>query len=144
MLAKYDTSTYEYSSLCLGHAMANGFYTPRSPSDEAINLYLDYTTNKTLLEFGLKTNREVPKAYFKNEKYTLINLRDSLKSLSSKGIGIYAIYGKEDGLFSEKQVLKIKNLMGTDKVLYWETCAHSVFIDQQKLFLETMEKWLKK
>ncbi|WP_246124574.1 hypothetical protein [Bizionia gelidisalsuginis] len=39
MLEKMDKSSIQYSSYCFSHAMQNGFYYPKEPTKEAVNIY---------------------------------------------------------------------------------------------------------
>ena len=54
---------------------------------------------------------------------------------------MYGIYGKEDGLYSEQQISKLAEMLGINNLLYLENCSHSVFIDQQTLFIESVVRW---
>ena len=81
---------------------------------------------------------------WKNEKYTSLNLSENLKKLKSKKLKIYVLFGKDDGLYSMGQIAKTENIIGIDNTKYLENCSHNVFIDQQKTFIETLQKWVNK
>ena len=66
----------------------------------------------------------------------------ALKKIKSKGSSIYAIYGKEDGIFSNDQINSIKILAGQTHFALLDNCSHYLFADQQKQFLAYMKKWL--
>jgi len=70
-------------------------------------------------------------------------LKEELESLKSKKVDIYAIYGKEDGLYSKEQIAELKNIVGDSKVKYLENCSHNVFIDQQNEFINSLKNWTK-
>ena len=54
---------------------------------------------------------------------------------------IYGIYGKDDGLYSAKQVSELERLIGKENLYYLDHCSHSVFADQQKQFLDLVSEW---
>lgn len=143
MLENMDTTSIEYSSYSFMHAMQNGFYTPKEISDEAKNIYAEFGTNEELKKYGSQMGYEAPQGFWQNENYTTIDLKPSLKLLLEKGFNIYGIYGKDDGLYSAEQVANLKELIGTNKLQYLDNCSHSVFIDQQSLFIEALKDWLK-
>ena len=70
-------------------------------------------------------------------------MKEELESLKSKKVDIYAIYGKEDGLYSKEQIAELKNIVGDSKVKYLENCSHNVFIDQQNEFINSLKNWTK-
>lgn len=143
MLEKMDTASIDYSSYCFRHAMQNGFYTPKEFSEDAQRIYFGFRSDTTITEYGMKMTEEPPTGFWKNEKYTTINLYPDIKNLVAKQIKIYGFYGKEDGLYSKEQVKELQNLIGKSNVKYFENCSHNVFIDQQTQFLETMKSWMK-
>jgi proline iminopeptidase len=55
---------------------------------------------------------------------------------------VFGLYGKEDGLFSDNQIYTLGNLIDKKNIKYLEHTAHSVFIDQQTSFINTLKKWL--
>lgn len=143
---KQDTASIYYSSGSFMLAMQNGIYTTKNPSAEAKELHQEFTTNpttKAYLENMAKTNYKnmynPTMGFLNNEKYTSINLGKPLKSL--KIPHIYGIYGKDDGLFDDKQMELIRELV--PDVLYLEDCSHGVFMDQQEQFINALTKWLK-
>jgi proline iminopeptidase len=143
MLENMDTTSIEYSSYSFMHAMQNGFYTPKEMSDEAKNIYTQFGTNEELKKFGSQMSYEAPQGFWQNENYTTIDLKPNLKLLLEKGFHIYGIYGKDDGLYSKEQVDELRKLLGEENLKYIDNCSHSVFIDQQSLFIEALKDWLK-
>ena len=143
MLENMDTTSIEYSSYSFMHAMQNGFYTPKEMSDEAKNIYAQFGTNEELKKFCSQMGYEAPKGFWENENYTTIDLKPSLKLLLEKGFNIYGIYGKDDGLYSKEQVDELRKLLGEENLKYIDNCSHSVFIDQQTLFIEALKSWVK-
>ena len=143
MLENMDTSSMAYSSYCFMHAFQNGFYSPKNPSQEAQDLYKLFQTDSTLKTYGSEMTYPPPQGFWENEQYTTLDLREKIQGIQAKQLPIYGLYGEEDGLFSEKQIEKLEELLGRDQFSYLPNCSHTVFIDQQSLFLETLGNWLK-
>jgi proline iminopeptidase len=143
MLENMDTTSIKYSSYCFGHAMQNGFYTPKNPSEEAKNIYSTFKTDTLLKKYASQMSYEAPKGFWKNEKYTTIDLTKNLQSLQKQNIIIYGLYGKDDGLYSTQQVTDLQNLIGSSNLKYLDNCSHNVFIDQQIQFIDAIKTWAK-
>ncbi len=140
MLEKMDTASLAYSSYCFMHAMANGFYATNNPNDKAKELYKTFKTDTLLKKYASKNDFLAPKGLWKNENYTTISLSKELKSLVKEKVPIFAFYGKDDGLFSEKQVKELKDILGENNVMYLSNCSHNIFIDQQVKFINFFKK----
>ncbi len=143
MLETMDTTTIDYSSYCFGHAMQNGFYSPKNPTEEAKKLYESFKTDTIIQNHAMKMTREAPTGFMENEKYTLINLTENIRKLVSRKIPIYGYYGKDDGLYSATQIKKLESLIGKDNLEYYENCSHNVFVDQQTEFLKSISQQIK-
>ena len=142
MLEKMDTTSIAYSSYSFGHAMQNGFYTPKTPSKEALAIYSKLKTNASFIKDGTTMTMEAPRGFLKNENYTSIDLTLSLKKILKNNTQIFGLYGKEDGLYSKEQVLKIKNILPLHHFKYMDNCSHNVFIDQQDKLITSLKQWL--
>lgn len=142
-LEKMPPASLDYSSYCFMNAMRNGFYSPSESTEEAKALYALYKTDAMLKKYGSKMGFKGPKGFHKNEQYTTLDITPNLQKLVAKGTTVYALYGKEDGLFSEKQVTALENIIGSDHLKYLNHCSHNVFMDQQTLFIESLTSWLK-
>jgi len=142
MLEKMDTSSLEYAVYCFGHAMQNKFYNPKKPSEEAQKLYTTFKTDTILTKYASKMTQEPTKGFWKNEHYTTLNLSTSLKNLKTKGIKIYGLYGKEDGLYSTDQTMALQQITGENNLKYLNNCSHSVFVDQQTEFISALKMWV--
>jgi proline iminopeptidase len=143
MLENMDTTSIKYSSYCFGHALQNGFYTPKNPSEEAKNIYSTFKTDTLLKKYASQMSYEAPKGFWKNEKYTTIDLTKNLQSLQKQNIIIYGLYGKDDGLYSTQQVTDLQSLIGSSNLIYIDNCSHNVFIDQQIQFIDAIKTWVK-
>lgn len=136
-----DKNSAEYRKGCFELAGENNFFKMPDPTKESKKLYADYDSG----EF-FKTNfrnKNAPLLFYKNEKQNNIDSRPLLNKIKNKGISIYTIYGKEDGVFSAKQINSIKNLAGENHFALLNNCSHYLFIDQQDKFISHIEKWLK-
>lgn len=143
MLEKIDTASFEYSSYCFIHAMQNGFYSPKNPTTEAKKIYSKFKTDTLLTKYASQMSYEAPRGFWKNEKYTTIDLTTKLKELKKKNIQIYGLYGKDDGLYFTEQIADLQNLIGSTNLQYFENCSHNVFIDKQTPFIEAIKTWIK-
>jgi proline iminopeptidase len=142
MLEKMDSKSLEFSTYCFGHAMQNGFYTPKVFSDDAKTIYSDFRKNPDA-KLASKMTVQGPQGFWNNEKYTSIDLTPTIQKLVKKKLKIYGLYGKEDGLYSENQINSLQKLIGATNLVYLDQCSHSVYIDQQKIFIEKINTWLK-
>jgi len=144
MLEKMDTSSLEYAVYCFGHAMQNKFYNPKKPSEEAQKLYASFKTDTILTKYASKMTQEPTKGFWKNEHYTTLNLSTTLHNLKTKGIKIFGLYGKEDGLYSTEQIMALQQITGENNLKYLDNCSHSVFVDQQTEFINALKMWVGK
>ncbi|MBK9104687.1 MAG: alpha/beta hydrolase [Saprospiraceae bacterium] len=141
MLESMDTSSIEYSSYCFVHAMQNGFYTPKHPTDAARQLYSTFRTDTLLVKYAGQMTYPAPRGFWANEHYTTIDLAPVIAHLESIQIPVYGLYGKDDGLYSPTQVSDLEKLIGPDHLMYLDNCSHNVFIDQQDDFIEACLAW---
>ena len=140
-LEKMDKNSIEYSSYSFSHAMQNGFYFPKEPTTDALNIYSTFKTDSLLVKYSSKMTYEASRGFWQNEKYTTLDLNENLKRVVKNGIPVFGLYGKDDGLFSESQVRNIKNLIGENNLEYLSNCSHNLFIDQQTKFINALKKW---
>lgn len=141
MIQNMDTTSIEYSSYCFGHAMQNGFYTPQKPTVEAKRLYSTFRTDTLLKKYSSQMTNSAPQGFWKNEKYTTIDLTNNIENLMKIKIKIFGLYGKDDGLYSPKQVAELEKQLGLNNLMYFDSCSHNVFIDQQEQFIEAVKIW---
>ena len=120
MLENMDANSIEYSSYCFAHAMQNGFYSTRNLNDLAKNIYATFKTDILLLKYASKMDYIAPQGFWKNEKYTTINLTEKLVKLKSKELKIYSLCGKDDGLYSLEQIAETANIIGVENTKYLE------------------------
>ncbi len=135
MIEKMDPTSVEYYAYSFGHAMQNGFYSPKKMSAEAQAIYTSAAQNPSFA-LSREMTREAPAGFLKNENYTSIDLTKNLQKLVAGKMKIYGVYGKDDGLYSPEQLAQLQQILGNANVKYWEDASHNVFIDQQKSFLD--------
>lgn len=140
-LEKMATASLMYASYCFMHAMQNGFYSPAQPSEEALQLYGLFRTDSVLIQYASKMGYEAPQGFWTNEHYTTMDMTDELESLLESGTKVYGLYGKEDGLYSENQIMNVQNIIGAENLMYLDNCSHSVYIDQQTIFINALKEW---
>jgi proline iminopeptidase len=58
-------------------------------------------------------------------------------------VKLFAIYGKQDNIFSAKQFSDVKRIVGKEHFKIIENCSHYSFVDQQQTFIDTIQKWIK-
>lgn len=143
VLKQMDHSSLQYSGYCFMYAMRNGFYTPQAPTQEATIINQQFKQDSSLFPLTMKMTQGPVVGFWKNENYTTIDLSDEIKKLITKGVSIKGLYGAEDGLFSKKQLKKHSKILGSENLKVFTNCSHSVFIDQQELFIENINKWCK-
>ncbi len=143
MLENMDTTSIQYSSYCFMHAMQNGFYTTKMPTDEAKKQYKIMKSDKEMMALSQQMNFKAPKGFADNESYTTIDLTNGIDNVMEQDIEVYGIYGKEDGLFSEEQVNSLAEQIGEGNMLYLDNCSHNVFVDRQTEFIEAIVEWNK-
>lgn len=142
MLPKMDTASLMYSSYAFMHAMQNGFYTPHNMSDDAKAIYTRFKAD-SLAKYGAQNDVMAPTGFWKNEHYTTLDLTADLQALKAKKMKVYAMYGKDDGLYSSEQVKDAETILGTQNVQYFDNASHNLFMDQQTKFINLVKQWIK-
>lgn len=141
MLEGMDTTQLEYSSYSFMHAMSNGFYTPKVFSEGAKQLYKLFRSNPTLMKYASQMTQPPPRGFWENERYTTIDLTSNISDALNRNVNFFGLYGKEDGLYSENQITQLTSLLGSENIKYIDNCSHSVYIDQQELFISSIKQW---
>lgn len=142
LLDAMDTASLDYSSYCFAHAMQNKFYSPQNPTEEARKIYSMFRTDTLLMKYSAKMTAKPPKQFWINEKYTVLNIESDVHKMLNQGINVYAFYGKNDGLYSAKQVDDLGKMIGNKNLRYYDNCSHSVFIDRQTTFITDLAAFL--
>ncbi|PSL48039.1 proline iminopeptidase [Chitinophaga niastensis] len=138
-----DKSSFEYRASCFKHASQNGFFATKNQNDLAKSLYSKLQSDSGYMKFSSQKNNDAVVGFWKNEKYSTMSIMPVLKHLQSEKIKIYALYGKDDGIFSTEQVMNLQDLIGNDKLKYLDNCAHYLYTDQQIAFIAALKTWIK-
>ncbi len=88
-------------------------------------------------------NANSPIKFYQNEPLNNLDNRSVLKDIRIKGVPVFAVYGKNDGIFSEKQLADLTDIVGKSNFKLIDNCSHYLFVDQQEKFLEFMKLKLK-
>lgn len=134
-----DTTSLEYALYCLKHAMniRVGFYSVENPTESEQIIRGQYLGKLIKSDdSNLSDQNDKPiKGFYKNEHWTTLELSASLIEINKK-VNIYGIYGAKDGLFESGQLNILKSIIGIKHFFLVENSAHTVFIDQQEVFLK--------
>lgn len=140
-IEQMDKNSVEYRDSTFKHASRNGFFMVGHPNNLAKSIYETYNSDTTISKYV--KNEESVHTFWKNERLKNIDISPILTDLRNKGMSIYALYGRQDGLYSIQQISNLKNIIGTKRFRYIDNCSHTVFIDQQAKFIFYFNKWLK-
>lgn len=140
-IAKLNKNSAAYRKGCYDLAGANDYFTMPHPTTASKKLYASY--EKSIFSTTNIRNKKAPLLFYKNEKQNNIDTRPYLIKIKKKGIPMYAIYGKDDRIFSASQMDSMKNLVGENHFTLLDNCSHYLFVDQQDKFLTALQKWLK-
>lgn len=139
-IEKLNKNSAEYRKACFDLAGENGYFKMPNPTEDSKKLYADYEAGE-FYKTNIR-NKNAPLLFYQNEKQNNIDSRPFLKEIKAKGIPIYAIYGKDDGVFSNNQIISIKSIAGQNHFALIENCSHYLFVDQQNKFLFQIKNWL--
>lgn len=140
-IEKMDKNSLDYRTACFKHATLNGYFKLKNPNQQAKEIYASYDTDPLISKY-VKNEQAVP-TFWKNELLRNIDVSVSLKKVTDKNIPIYALYGKQDGIFCEQQMTDLRKIIGKDHVKYIDNSSHTLFIDQQDIFLSSVQNWIK-
>lgn len=135
-----DKNSATYRKQCFELAGQNNYFKMPSPTTEANNLRNDYEKSD-FFKNNIR-NSKAPILFYKNEIRNNIDTKPILKKLKNK-VKLFAIYGKQDNIFSEKQLNNLQKIVTKKNFKIIENCSHYLFVDQQKTFIDTVEKWIK-
>ncbi|MCI3936163.1 alpha/beta hydrolase [Chryseobacterium aahli] len=135
-----DKNSAAYRKQCFELAGQNNYFKMPSPTIEANNLRNDYERSD-FFKNNIR-NSQAPILFYKNEIMNNIDTKPMLKKLKNK-VKLFAIYGKQDNIFSEKQLNDLQKIVTKKNFKIIENCSHYLFVDQQKIFIDTIEKWIK-
>lgn len=139
-IEKLPKNSAQYRKQCYEVASKNNYFKMPFPTVDANKLRENYE----LSEFGKNNirNDNAPILFYKNESKNNIDTKPILKNLK-KQVKLFAIYGQQDGVFSEKQIMDLEKIVPKQNFKIIENCSHYMFVDQQPIFINTIVKWLK-
>ena len=139
-IERLDKNSATYRKQCFELAGQNNYFKMPYPTTEANNLRNDYERSN-FFKNNIR-NTQAPILFYKNEIRNNIDTKPILKKLKNK-VKLFAIYGKQDNIFSEKQLNDLQKIVTKKNFKIIENCSHYLFVDQQEIFNNTIEKWLK-
>lgn len=139
-IEKLPKNSAQYRKQCYEVASKNNYFKMPFPTADANKLRENYE----LSEFGKKNirNDNAPILFYKNESKNNIDTKPILKNLI-KQVKLFGIYGQQDGVFSEKQLIDLEKIVKKQNFKIIENCSHYMFVDQQQIFINAIVKWLK-
>ncbi|OIV43435.1 alpha/beta fold hydrolase [Flavobacterium johnsoniae] len=138
---KLDKNSAEYRKRCFDLASDENYFKMPNPTTASKKLYADYEAGE-FYKNNIR-NKNAPLLFYQNEKQNNIDTRTILKKIKTAGVPIFAIYGKEDRIFSSEQITSIKKLAGENHFAFLDNCSHYLFVDQQDEFLKQIKRWVK-
>jgi len=138
---KLNRNSSEYRIGCFDLASKNDFFEMPHPTIKANNLRQEYKTSE-FYKTNIR-NSKAPVLFYKNEALNNIDTKPVLKRLKNKGVKLFAIYGQQDAIFSTSQINDMTRIVRKSNFLSIDNCSHYLFVDQQEIFIETIEKWIK-
>ena len=129
-----DKNSAAYRKQCFEIAGEMNFFKMPIPTAKSTELRRQYEAGdfyKTNFR-----NPESPIKFYKNETRNNVDNSSVLRKLKSINIPIYAIYGKDDGIFSTQQIKDLKKIVGKNNFVMVDNCSHYLFVDQQEEFLK--------
>lgn len=136
-----NKNSVEYRKGCYELAGKNDFFGMPKPTIKADKLRREYETSgfyKTNIR-----NNQAPVLFYKNEALNNIDTKPDLRRLKNVGVKLFAIYGRQDGIFSASQINDMTRIVGKSNFLSIDNCSHYLFVDQQETFIENIVKWIK-
>jgi proline iminopeptidase len=136
-----NKNSAEYRKECFEMASQNNFFKMLIPTTEASKLR-DYYEQSDFFKHNIR-NQQAPLLFYKNELKNNIDTKDILVNIKKSDVKLFAIYGKQDNIFSAKQFNDVKRIVGKEHFKIIDNCSHYSFVDQQQTFIDTIEKWIK-
>lgn len=138
-IERLNKNSAEYRKACYELASLNHYFEMPYPMQQSKKLRENYTSS--LFYKQNIRNKNAPILFYKNETMRNIDTKSILAKLKVNTT-VFAIYGKQDGIFSTKQLQDIKNIVTPDNFALLDNCSHYLFVDQQLEFIDVIEKWV--
>ncbi len=147
-LETMDTVTLTNASALFMHAFACGLYSPKKSTDERTTI-MDKIKNDPDYKYMRQNDYKPVQGLYDDLHHTMLNTSKMLgliKFMNEERLGIcniFGIYGTDDGLFDGVQLKEISDLTTKNNFYLLPGASHNVFIDQQKLFIDAVNKIMK-
>lgn len=138
---KLDKNSAGYRKYCFDLASDENYFKMPKPTKASKKLYADYEAGE-FFKTNIR-NKNAPLVFYQNEKLNNIDTRPILKKIKVAGVPVFGIYGKDDGIFSTKQITSFKEIVGRNHFVIIDNCSHYLFVDQQNEFLSNVKNWIK-
>lgn len=138
-IERLNKKSAEYRKACYELASLNHYFEMPYPTQQSKELRENYTSS-LFYEQNIR-NKNAPVLFYKNETLRNIDTKSILAKLKAKTT-VFAVYGKQDGIFSTKQLQDIKNIVTPGNFALLDNCSHYLFVDQQAEFIDVIEKWV--
>lgn len=135
-----DKNSAAYRKQCFDLAGQNNYFKMPFPTRQADHLRKIY--EKSDFYKNNIRNSQASNVFYKNEIKNNIDTKPILKKLR-KQVKLFAIYGQQDGIFSNQQMNDIRKTVTGKNFKIIENCSHYLFVDQQHIFIDTVDQWLK-
>lgn len=136
-----DKNSAAYRKRCYEIASKLNFFTMPNPTSESKSLRAEYEAGE-FYKNNIR-NHNSPIKFYQNEPFNNLDNTAILKEIKRKGIPLFAVYGKNDGIFSNRQFSSLKNIVGNSNFKLIDNCSHYLFVDQQDEFLKFIDLKLK-
>lgn len=141
-LEKLDHASIDFRRGCFKQASKNGFFATPNRTADAQAIYKKLDADTLYLHYTNLNNDTPSNEFWKHEKYSTINNLPVIKEIVKGGVPVFAMYGKDDGLYAPEQIASIKAVIGNKHILYMQDAAHYLYNDQQGHFLSGMRVFL--
>lgn len=140
LISSLDRRSAAYRKLCYDLASTYGYFRMPHPTLKSEQLELLYQNS----EYGRTNirNDQAPLLFYKNERQVNIDTRQNLKHIQEMNIKLFGIYGRQDRIFSNKQLGDIRQLIGNERFDLIDNCSHYPFVDQQQMFIDDIIKFM--
>ncbi|AZB27181.1 alpha/beta hydrolase [Chryseobacterium bernardetii] len=136
-----DKNSAAYRKRCYEIASKLNCFSMPNPTSESKSLRAEYEAGE-FYKNNIR-NHNSPIKFYQNEPLNNLDNTAILKEIKRKGIPLFAVYGKNDGIFSNRQLSSLKNIVGNSNFKLIDNCSHYLFVDQQDEFLKFIDLKLK-
>ncbi|MCX2429598.1 alpha/beta fold hydrolase [Pedobacter sp. GR22-10] len=140
LISSLDRRSADYRKLCYDLASTYGYFNMPYPTSESKQLELHYQNS----EYGRTNirNDKAPLLFYKNERQVNIDIKKKLIGIQKTKVKLFGIYGRQDQIFSRKQLADIRQLIGDKRFDLIDNCSHYPFVDQQQRFIDDIKKFM--